>query len=330
MTFTYIPSSWFWNASIRLMVRWGVAGGQNLSPVVSVVATYPAGTSSTIFLDGSDDGSTVAATYSVNNLNGGNTFLISQHEFWRLRVSAAATDNTNPPTFLGLNLLFGSTGTWISPILDTGASTLSYGSIVATSVLNGGTIAFFTQSSADGVTWNAFIATSMSGQILSPLLRYLHVMVVITLGPGGVTPLILDITAGWTTGGGSVKYPLLASFVFQFDSQLLDVQQSLADNLGGDSSILNDIIVQAQPLVLTGTNTDTVWQGTVGTPPVSISNTDFPFAVVPGTYVGFTPYISGRHGYLSDERGQSCSGGHYVLREGPLDLGFLQYSSDSS
>jgi hypothetical protein len=164
--------------------------------------------------------------------------------------------------------------------------------------LNGGTITYYTQSSPNGIAWSGFVAVSGSGQILSPVARYLLVQVVITLGPGGVTPLILDIIVGWSGGAGSIKYPLVSSFTFSFDSLMIDVQQQLADNLGGDSSILNDIIVQAEPLVLSGGSptdlnglTNVVWQGTIGTPPVNISAT-VPMTVAPGVYV-FTPYISG-------------------------------------
>lgn len=289
-TFTYdtvavsgtFTSTWYDSGSLSV----------NPNPSVTVVGTYPGGTSSTIFLDGSDDGSSVAVTYSVNNLNGSQTFAVAQHEFWRLRISAAATDNVFVPTFGNFNLLFGSFGVWTNPTLDTGASTTGFGSITYTAVLNGGTVSFVTRSSYDGITWSPYIATSMSGVILSPLARYLEVQVLINLGPGGVTPIVLDVTVGWTSGGGSLKYPLIASFEFEFDSQLLAVQQSLADNLGGDSSILNDVIVQAQPLVLTGTTSDTVWQGTIGIPPINISGSA-PLAVTSGQVLVFTPYVSG-------------------------------------
>lgn len=281
-------TSWYDSGSIAV----------NLMPTITDLASYPSGTSGTIFLDGGDDGSTAVVSYSTGNLNGTWIPTIVQHRYWRLRISASMTGNSLP-SIGAPNLLFAPSGTWISPIVDTGSETKAYGSITSDNVPNGGTIAFSTQSSPDGVTWSGYIATSISGQIMSPVQRYLQVMVVIILGPGGITPLILDITVGWSGGTGSIKYPLFSSFTFSFDSLMFDVQQVLADNLGGDSSILNDILVQAEPLVLTGGTpddlpglTNVIWNGTIGIPPVNISPTT-PLTVTTGQILTFTPYISG-------------------------------------
>lgn len=289
-TFTYdvVPKSGTWTSpwydSYSLAV--------NLNPTIAQAATYLAGNSSTTYLKGSDDGATVAVTYSTSNLNGNWTPVIAQHRYWQIEIDASCTDNTTVPLISSPTLLFAPTGTWTTPILDTGSNTIGFGSITDTRVLNGGTITYYTSSSPDGVSWEGYMVVSPSGQILSTLARYLKVQVVIGLGPGGVTPIILDITVGWTSGAGSKKYPTTSSFTFSFDSSLLDVQQELADNLGGDTSILNDIIVQAQPLVLTGADADTVWQGTIGTPPSDIS-AGTPMTVVAGQIIVISPVISG-------------------------------------
>lgn len=186
-------------------------------------------------------------------------------------------------------------GTWVTPPIDTGANTSAYTNITDTVIPNGGTVTYETRSSPDGITWNAYVATGGGNAILSPVLRYLQVRA--TLASPSLAsndnPDVLDITVNWVGSATSKKYPPPpSSFTFGFDSTLLDVAQELADNLGGDSSILNDVSVQAQPLVLTGADTDTVWQATVGTPPVNVSAGD-PIAVTNGQVLTIAPYISG-------------------------------------
>lgn len=271
----------------------------NLAPTLFDSASYPSGTAATFTINGSNDGSTIAASYTTTNITSSHVYSIAQYRYWNIVVVITTASGILIPTIGPPSLLFASSGTWISPIIDTGSETTGYGSITDDEVPNGGTISYSTQSSADGVTWNSFVPVSVSGQILSPVLRYLRVMVVMTLGPGGVTPLILDITVSWLAGAGSIKYPTTSSFTFAFNSMMLDCQQQLADNLGGDSSILNDIIVQAEPLVLTGGTptdlpglTNIVWQGTIGIPPVNVTPTT-PLTVTAGQILTFTPYISG-------------------------------------
>ncbi len=184
------------------------------------------------------------------------------------------------------------TGTWTSPVLDTGSSTVSYGALTDTHTLNGATILYETRSSPDGTSWGAWQSIAGSGQIQSTVHRYLQIRVTLTIDDSLPTPFINDITVNWTVGAGSQKYPSTASFTFRFDSTMLEVQQELADNLGGDTAILNDITVQAAPLVLSGNNADTVWQATVGTPPVNISGS-VPLAVTNGQTITLAPVISG-------------------------------------
>lgn len=185
------------------------------------------------------------------------------------------------------------TGTWTGPALDMGATITSLGILSFTQVLSGGTTAYYTATSADNVTYDAFVAISGTGQINSTVRRYIKVKAVLVVDTLNNSPAILDITVNWTTGAGSPKYPPApSSFTFSFDSVLMDVQQELADNLGGDSAILNDVTVQAQPLVLTGANADVVFQGTIGTPPAAIS-AGTPLAVTNGQTLTYRPYIPG-------------------------------------
>lgn len=206
--------------------------------------------------------------------------------------------NTNTPigTVAGSYVLTGNalTGTWTSPSVDTGTSTTSFGLLTNTQVLNSGSITWFTRSSPNLVTFSPFVAIGGNGQIQSPTARYLQAKVEIDLGSSSnPSPLVLDVTLNWNSGAGSSKYPPApSSFTFRFDSTLLDLQQEIADNLGGDTSILNDVTVQAQPLVLTGANTDTVWQGSTGVPPVNISGT-VPLSVTMGQVITLSIFVSG-------------------------------------
>lgn len=185
-------------------------------------------------------------------------------------------------------------GTWTSPVLDTGALTTSYGLIVATTILGSGTISYQTASSADGISFDPFVAASLSGQINSVVRRYLKIAATLNLPSStNPSPVILDITVNWVGGGGSAKYPgSPSSLTFNYTDVLLEVQQEIADNLGGDSSILNDVTVQAQPLVLTGADADTVWQGTIGTPPTNVSGS-VPMSVTNGQIITIAPVVGG-------------------------------------
>lgn len=185
-------------------------------------------------------------------------------------------------------------GTWQSATLDLGATVNALGGLTKTEILNAGTSAYFTRTSADGSTWDPWVAVSGSGQINSTVRRYMQARADLALSNDSFTgPIILDITVTWTIGGGSPKYkPPPAVFTFAFDSAMLDVAQEVSDNLGGDTAILNDVTVQAKPLVLTGADADTVWQGTIGTPPVAISGTNT-LSVVNGDVITIPAVISG-------------------------------------
>lgn len=249
------------------------------------------------------------------------TFTITKDPFGRMRVLLdgslilSATDTTYPTgsffviyvdqSFAFESMFFGDLaiytpassafGVWVSPPIDTGANTSSYTTVLDTHVLNGGTVDYQTRSSADGLSWNAYMNLGGGNSITSPVLRFLQVKATLTSSSlaSNANPDVLDITVSWVGAATSQKYPSPpSSFTFSFDSTLLNVAQELADNLGGDSSIINDVTVQAQPLVLTGADSDTVWQGTIGTPPQNVSGVD-PISVTTGQVLTFAPIVSG-------------------------------------
>lgn len=187
-------------------------------------------------------------------------------------------------------------GTWTSAAQDTGTSTTSYLPLNVDYVLNGNPLTnlnVLTQSSADGVHWNGFFPVAPNFQPQSPVLRYLQVQIRFTQSNLVDTSIIVSrLQINWIGGSGDPKYPPApSSFTFDYNSNLIAVEQELADNLGGDTSIINDVQVQATPLALVGTNSDTVWQGTNGSPPTDISPTNT-LPIIAGVPITVAPYIS--------------------------------------
>jgi len=186
-----------------------------------------------------------------------------------------------------------------SQIIDMTAAVAILGLFDANTVTPTGTsLAFYTATSSDGITFDPYVSVVPGSQITSTVKRYLKFKVVMTepqdsgVNADLTTPVVTDVTIHWNTAGGSQKYPQTVSFTFRYDDVLLDVEQQLTDNLGGDTSIANDVTVQAKPLLLTGNSTDTRWQGTVGTPPVNIS-AGSPLSVTNGQVLTYDVVISG-------------------------------------
>lgn len=171
-----------------------------------------------------------------------------------------------------------------SQVIDMTASVNSLGIFQATSsVPANGSISFYTATSADNITYDAYVAVTNGAAIPSMTHRYIKWKAILvcpidSVVNGGVaenaninTPYVFDVTLNWFIGTGSPKYPTSVSFTFQYSDLLLAIAQEYSDNLGGDTAILNDVSVQAKPLILSGTVLDTQWQGTTQTPPVAIS-----------------------------------------------------------
>lgn len=257
---------------------------------------FPANTLATVYLDGGDDGSTWLVTYTQTNPNGTYPKVIANHRYWRLRVKLeknAFSASPYLPTLAVPYFYFAATGVWISPTLDTTVAVFAYRTVLATTNPNGGTVVFYTRSSADGASWDAWVAVSGDGTINSTVRRYLQIRADITLSVGlDVSPKTTDITVTYTVGGGSDKYPATATQTFRFDSTLLDVEQKISDSVGGDTSIINDATVQAQPLIKSGADADVVWQATTGTPAVTISASN-PLSVTNGQTLTYYPVIPG-------------------------------------
>lgn len=175
-----------------------------------------------------------------------------------------------------------------SQVIDQTASVNSEGTFSANvSLPTGSSISWYTATSADGVTFDAWVAATPGSPIASTARRYIKYRALFNIpssAGGGSTPIVYDDTIAWYTGTGSQKNHASVDFFLRYDSSLTNIEQELADNLGGDTAIINDVAVKSAPLVLSGTSSDTQWQGTTGTPAAAISAGN-PLAVVAGTLV---------------------------------------------
>ncbi len=203
------------------------------------------------------------------------------------------------PVVDGTGAIVSSQALFESQVIDLTASISVLGVFRTTTILPAGTsVAFFTATSTDGITFDSYLAVSDGQAIPSAVKRYFKWKAVMTCPIDGgtkgtlTTPYVTDVTINYFLGTGSAKYPTSVSFTFRYSDLLLAITQEYSDNLGGDSSILNDVSVQAKPLILSGTSSDTQWQGTTQTPPVAISGSA-PLSVTNGQILTYEVVISG-------------------------------------
>lgn len=185
------------------------------------------------------------------------------------------------------------------PRVDQGSTINAEGILQSTYVAPSGTsVAFYTATSADDITYDPYVLAIPDSAIASTARRYIKVKVVLICptddglhNKSVVTPVVSDVTITWTIGTGtSSKYPLEVSFYFT-ETLNMDLEQIYADTVAGGSSIVNFVSVKAQPRILSGSDSDKQWQGTVGTPPVEISVTD-PLAVTNGQTLTYEIVVS--------------------------------------
>lgn len=224
------------------------------------------------------------------------THTVSTYFGYEFNHSAAVVQTNSLRLFQnGLGLPSNTTGiaTWTSPTVDMTADVNALGILDFTHVLNSGTVLYETRTSVDGSVWDAWTAIdAVTKQILSTLHRYIQVRITLTFSVD-TSPEVSDITINWTQLAGSAKYPAApASHTFHFEGTLRDLEIQLTDKMAGITAILNDVSVQAQPIVLDGNNTDVKWQSLNGTPqePVSGSN---PLNVTNGDVLTFPVVVSG-------------------------------------
>lgn len=191
-------------------------------------------------------------------------------------------------------------GVWISPTIDQGASVTAEGFFTYFDSTPAGTsVLYSTRTSDDGITWDAWVAvpivaplTTQNGNLIaSAVKRYLQVKVAFTCpqddglhNADTTTPSVAQFIVSWYFGTGQNKWQSTINFYFSYDQDIIDLQEQVSDNLGGDTAVKNYIEVSTAPLILSGADTDTVWQGTTGAPAAAISVTN-PLTAAAGTLV---------------------------------------------
>jgi hypothetical protein len=144
--------------------------------------------------------------------------------------------------------LYSSSGTFISRTLDLGITPASLGTFNATETLNGETTAYSTQSSPDGMTWDAAVSCTNGGAIGSVPRRYLRWKVIMT-SDGLNTPVIsaaylpaVYVSAIHNTGGGIFAWGPLEAVNF-LAAQTINYYYRAAITSGGVSAASWNLIV---------------------------------------------------------------------------------------
>lgn len=190
-----------------------------------------------------------------------------------------------------------------SQVIDQQSSILAEGNIIVNIDIPATTsVAIYTATSADGSSFDPYVLAGSSGAggtltyaIGSTTRRYIKYKIEFTIrntnsgGAGNIfltdgrTPTVFDVTITWSTTAGSSKYHVTPDFTLRYDGSIQSIEEEIADSLGGDTAIINDVSVASSPLILEGTNADTQWQGTANTPAAAVSAGN-PYSVAIGTY----------------------------------------------
>lgn len=176
----------------------------SISTTMSVThtGTYPATTSGTTTVEGSDNGSTWDVTQAVGNVNGTQTLTVSGRRYWRVRFQLSTTDNRNTPVFGPPTLKFATTGTWISEAINCTSNVSAYNSLdVVSSAPAGTSVTVTVATSDDNVTYTSYGAFGSA-----TVKRYMKVKVVLTTDASNVTtPSVTSITLKWTIAANLVS-----------------------------------------------------------------------------------------------------------------------------
>lgn len=163
---------------------------------VSQTGSYPTSTSATLFVDASNDSSmnTGVTTVNFSNPNGSNAVAITNLRYWRVRYTVSTTDNRRAPTVIVPELRFNTTGTWVSPAIQTTLDGTSFISLPMVTNLPAGTTATITvRTSPNGSSWTAYTDIS-----LAVIDRYAQIKIVLTAtSDDSSTPSVVSAQLNW-------------------------------------------------------------------------------------------------------------------------------------
>jgi hypothetical protein len=162
---------------------------------ISHTGTFPSGTSTSSFLEGSSDGSTWDVSYPTVNLNGTATISVSARRYWRVRLVLATSDSRSVPVLGAPTIKFGTTTTWISEVIDHTTDITALNSLVVVSNVPASTSVTVTiATSTDNITYSSYTAI---GSAVAH--RYSKVKVVMVATTDDVTtPSVSSLTLKWT------------------------------------------------------------------------------------------------------------------------------------
>jgi hypothetical protein len=161
---------------------------------VNISGSYPTSTSGSITVYGSNDQLNWVTTQTISNPNGLNSLTLSGNRYWKLAINLATTDNRITPTLGTPTLYFNTTGTWISPAIETTLDGTSFISMPAVdNIPSGTTITYTISTSPDGSTWSAYTALGSAS-----ISRYAKLRAVLTATTNdSSTPSTTSLTLNW-------------------------------------------------------------------------------------------------------------------------------------
>ena len=301
------------------------AAGNTWYDVVIVRSNAPATLGQfTVYINGVNKGTytdniyttSVAQQFVPMSGNGGTVYIDDIYWCPNTDPAVVAFSPTNVP------------GVFVSPWIDQGASVTTEQLFTAVDFKPAGTsISYFTQTSTNMSALDTPVPVTSGSAIGSTVHRYIRLIANLNCPQdNGLnntdtrTPSLSQFTLSWLFGTGQNKWQSSINFYLNYDSNIVDLQEQVADTLGGDTSVINQYSVSTSPLILAGADTDTVWQGTTGTPAAAISAGNA-LNLPTGPYV-YNPNIANPYIYNLDISGgmdtSKMGGGPYAFSPGTV------------